>query len=410
MNLQKQILIFILILGFGSVFENFYPKLVMILEVLVILMLLRQRNKIRLLGHTKIYLLGFLVCTIVSAVMTATSITRYLSFIVRPIIALIILNIFQYNYKEIKYYFYLDLRIIAWLAFANIFVTIIFKGFFLTITSSSGYTVHTIGFVFNYIITTIRFGLEFTRNQGIFWEPGVLEIFMNTLVFIELFEYKSKINKIWLPVIIVISTASTSGYILLSILLLIWYLKRIKLAKVGKKKKISIILSAILMIGILYPIVKEEIKYKTTTGVGSTNKRTFDLLMGFKIASQHPLFGIGPDENRYKQQSNANFITVGDNVTYDARGNSNLFSMLFCSYGFIFAILFLYVLYKQNIFIHKKIYFLIVLIGLFSEPVAFTELYFIWIMSGAYIEKNHNLKKLYQKKTLPLGYYSDYTI
>lgn len=402
MKYQKQLLMFFLILGFGSVFENFYPKLVIIIELLIILSLFTKSSKITLLGKTKSYLLGFLLCAVISAVMTGSNITSYLSFIIRPIIAVIIINIFKYNYNEIKYTFYINLRFIAWLALANVFVVILFNGLFITLKSSSGYTVHTIGFVFNYIITTIRFGLEFTRNQGIFWEPGVLEIFMNTLVFIELFEYNSKIKKIWLPVIIILTTASTSGYILLSLLLIIWYLKRIKSAKGSIKKEIITLLSAILMVGILYPLVKEEITYKTTTGVGSTNKRTFDLLMGFKIASQHPLFGIGPDDTKYINISKSYSIIVGDDVTYEARGNSNLFSMLFCYYGFPLAILFLYVLYKQNIFVHKRLYMIIVLVGLFSEPVAFTDLYFLWIMSGAYVVKKSQHISIGMHKNMPI--------
>lgn len=380
MNIQKFLLIFSLLLGFGSVIDNFFPIPLLLFEYFLIIISLKHFG---LRGNSAKYIFICVVCIIISAVMTSTSLTRYGSFFIRPIIAVAILSVFSYNYDEIKHYYYKNLRLIAWLSLVNFILVTIASPLFITKTSDSGYTVHTIGYVFNYIVTTERLGIEFTRNQGLFWEPGVLEILMNTLVFIELFEYKSKIKKTILPAIIVLTTASTSGYVLLFILFILYYLQRLHTAN-SLKKRIVIVSSSIIILLAFFPLVKEEVNYKFTTGVGSANKRQYDMIMGTKIAIDNPIFGIGPNKEKYMVLSNNYNVYVGDNVTYDARANTNLFVSLFCYYGIPMALLFLIALYKQQIFINRKVYFLIIVVGLFSEPVAFVDLYFVWIMSGAY--------------------------
>lgn len=397
MNLLKTLLIFSLLLGFGSVIENFFPIPLQLFEYFLIAVSLKQ-FKIR--GTSIRYISIILVCIIVSALMTSTSVTKYGSFFVRPLVAIAILSVFRYDYNKIKFYFYKNLRLIAWLALINFILVSVASSLFLTKTSDSGYTVHTIGYIFNYIVTTERLGFEFTRNQGLFWEPGVLELLMNILVFIELFEYKSNIKKTILPGIIVLTTASTTGYVLLFILFIFYYLQRLYSAN-GLKKRIITIFSAVVVLLAIYPIVKEEINYKFTTGVGSANKRQFDMMMGTMIALKHPYFGIGPDKERYMDISNKFQVIVGDNISYDARANSNLFVSLFCYYGFPLALLFLLALYRQQIFVNRKIYFMIIVVGLFSEPVAFVDLYFVWIMSGAYKSDQKTLISGHSIKSRP---------
>lgn len=370
-----------LVLGFGSVIDNFYPTALFAVELLTIFLCIRKHG-CKLNSKIESYIFIFAFCSVISAVATGTPLLRYASFFIRPIVAVAIINAFKFDLSQIKYYFYKVLRLVAWLAIINFVLALFLAPLFSIMTSSSGYKVHTLGLIFNYIVSTERFGIEFIRNQGLFWEPGVLQIFMNTLVFIELFEYKNKIKKAILPIVVILTTASTTGYILLSFLLIFWYIKR--LTNGGGLKKILVSLfSASIVFAILAPLVIEEVVYKSTTGVGSANKRQFDMIMGFKVAIDNPVFGIGPQVEKYMSIENKYDVSVGENVTYEARRNSNIFTMLFAYYGFPMAILFLYSLYKQNIFKTNKIYFIILIIGLFSEPVVFVDLYFVWIMSGA---------------------------
>lgn len=399
MIIPKFLLIFSLLLGFGSVIDNFFPIPLLLFEYFMIVISLKQ---FKLKGDSTQYIIICVLCIVISALFTSTSLTRYGSFLIRPIVAVAILSVFRYEYDEIKFYFYKNLRFIAWLSLINFILVTIASSLFVTKTSDSGYSVQTIGYVFNYIVTTERLGIEFTRNQGLFWEPGVLEILMNTLVFLELFEYNSKIKKAILPSVIVLTTASTSGYVLLFTLFIIYYLQRLHTAN-GLKKRIVIVFSSIVVLLAFYPLVKEEVNYKFTTGVGSANKRQFDMLMGTKIALENPVFGIGPNKEKYMKISNKYNVIVGENVTYDARANTNLFVSLFCYYGIPMALLFLFALYKQQIFRNRKVYYLIILVGLFSEPVAFVDLYFVWIMSGAYKPAHSSESPFFEEKYLTIS-------
>ena len=150
MNIQKFLLIFSLLLGFGSVIDNFFPIPLLLFEYFLIIISLKQFG---LRGYSAKYIVIFVVCIIISALMTSTSLTRYGSFFIRPIIAVAILSVFSYKYDEIKHYFYKNLRLIAWLSLVNFILVTIASPLFITQTSDSGYTVHTIGYVFNYIVT-----------------------------------------------------------------------------------------------------------------------------------------------------------------------------------------------------------------------------------------------------------------
>lgn len=385
----KYLLFLILIVGFGSVFENFYSRFVQIIELLVIVLLLINKKTTIFKGSYKEYLFIIYLCVLISIVFTSSSITDYASLLLRPIFSLLILVAFDYKYDEIKFYFKKVLWLIAWLAAVNWFLVSFFPDLFRVSTSSSGFQINTILYLFNYLSTayTERFGIGFYRNQGIFWEPGVLEIMMNYLVYIELFEYKKKIKKIFLPAIIIISTASTSGYILFVVLLGLRYYEQLKTGNMFKKK-ITTILTAFIIIGAFTPLLINEIAFKTTTGVDSANMRQYDMLMGLAIVKDNPIIGIGPGKDRYMAETNKYQIFVGENVTYDTRASSNVFTTLFASYGIPFALLFIISLYRQNIFTKKKIFFIIIFIGLMSEPVVFVDLYFLWIMSGTYRTRN----------------------
>ena len=61
--------------------------------------------------------------------------------------------------------------------------------------SNNRYDCYTLFNFFFYLKNTHSFsvlGIEFVRNQGIFWEPGVLQIFLNLLLFINAFIRKKE--------------------------------------------------------------------------------------------------------------------------------------------------------------------------------------------------------------------------
>jgi hypothetical protein len=62
-----------------------------------------------------------------------------------------------------------------------------------------------------------------TRNIGPFWEPGVFGIFINISLFFRLFILREKLNRVLLEIISVITTFSTTNYLILFVLLTFCY-------------------------------------------------------------------------------------------------------------------------------------------------------------------------------------------
>jgi len=383
---------FVFVLGFGGVVTQFYSTTFEVISILLILLFVSSKKMhIDQVGLKGVII--FALMSIISAVATSTSILSYAGFFIRPFLALMVLAAFSYDYPQIKERLSGVLKVVAWLAVANFFVVMLFHGYMPVLTAPTGYSVHTIGFIFNYHAETTRFGIDFIRNEGLFWEPGVLVILMNIYVYLILFEYNQRISHTFLPIFVIITTASTSGYLVLSFILMIYFLKSLQKGR----HKIFVILIGAGIFAALFPIIREEVVFKTTEGIGSTNKRYFDLIAPFELAKQHPLFGIGPNVETYLHETRNMTVDLGEYTISHETGSSNLFATLFAFYGIPMALLFFYALYRQNIFKKKWLLFLIIVIGMFSEPMAFCHLYFLFIMSGFVKERvrfsSNNLQK-----------------
>ena len=96
---------------------------------------------------------------------------------------------------------------------------------------SEYYSCKTYNYLFYYASDEISlsvmklFGVEFCRNQGLFWEPGVLQVYLNLFFFFHAFIYK---RKRWLILIgfVVLGTYSTTGIIILIIQLFFFLYSR----------------------------------------------------------------------------------------------------------------------------------------------------------------------------------------
>ena len=72
------------------------------------------------------------------------------------------------------------------------------------------------------------FGVEFVRNQGLFWEAGILQIFLNILLFLEGFVFKRGRWTIPLIIFAILTTYSTTGIFIMIIVLFFIFIKLIK--------------------------------------------------------------------------------------------------------------------------------------------------------------------------------------
>ena len=223
-------------------------------------------------------------------------------------------------------------------------------------------------------------GINFFRNPGVFWEPGILQIIINILIYYRLFEENKSLKQILIPIFVLLTTASTTGMFLFSFLFTIKYLKKIDV------KKVVVLLG----IGIAFvPILINDIEYKFRgEGKLSSQWRTYDTLMGLYVVSKNPLMGIGISEDKYFNEIKDSFIRInGENVNIE-RGNTNSIILICLYFGIPLSIIILYRIYHQKLFRKKKLFFFILIICLASEPLIIRTLFSLLLVSSIKIKRD----------------------
>ena len=231
------------------------------------------------------------------------------------------------------------------------------------------------------------FGLEFIRNSGMFWEPGILQAYLNILFFLEVTIFKKNMRLLALIILAILSTYSTTGLLLMMIQIIYFLHKRFK-------QNIAIILIAIVGIP-LYFLLSVNMNQKIYgEGESSFQKRLIDLTQPFFIALENPLTGVGLDIDRFQEvrqefyiNSNLNnmFSKLGieQKVETTSKGSTNSVMYMLAGMGFPTAIFFIYMFVKQQIITkHRLIWFIITFISVMSEPLLFRPFFFIFILSG----------------------------
>jgi hypothetical protein len=233
------------------------------------------------------------------------------------------------------------------------------------------------------------FGLEFCRNQGVFWEPGILQAFLNSLFFLEAFIIKRSKALLIVIVLVIFTTYSTTGLAILLLQGLVYVYNEFK----KNKLFFLLIVSALIPIYLILQVnVQDKIQGEKEA---SFQKRFFDLTQPFYIALENPITGIGLDveqfqkfrEEFYFTSSALNYIYnqtgVGLKVDVTDKGSSNSIMFLLAATGFPTALIFIYMFFKQQIITEKKwLWMSIMLISVMSEPLLLRPYFFIFIVSG----------------------------
>jgi hypothetical protein len=227
------------------------------------------------------------------------------------------------------------------------------------------------------------FGIELIRNQGWFWEPGVNQVYLNILLYLEGFVFKRGKWIIPLIVFAIITTYSTTGIFLMIIILFFIFIKSIK------RNPIIYIFLGILITYPLYYLAKSNIENKSIENASSMNKRIFDLVQPLAIAADNPITGIGLDIEhfqRYRSEYHLSDETQSLLTTETTeKGSSNSVTFLLAATGFPMSLFLLYCLFKQNLFTYRKgIFMSIIIISVLSEPLLLRPFFLILIVSGMY--------------------------
>jgi hypothetical protein len=320
------------------------------------------------------------------------SLRQYLFFGITIFTSVLVL--FYYNNQESKTVFidslYFILKLVLFHAVFSFIAYFFIKDNLFLITSEYHETL-TFNYLFHYspkdgtVINLL--GLDIARNAGIFWEPGILQGYLNLLFFLEISIYKR--NKMLLALIIfaVLTTYSTTGLLLL--ILQVGYFSQ-KLLKNNTK----IILFIVLIIP-LYYVFNSNLNEKIYgEGESSFQKRLFDLTQPFFIAMENPLTGVGLDLDRFKEvregfyinsdlNSSLNQIGIEQKVETTSKGSTNSVMYMLAGMGFPIALLFIYMFTKQQIITNDRLmWFTLTFVFVLSEPLLFRPFFFLFIVSG----------------------------
>jgi hypothetical protein len=302
----------------------------------------------------------------------------FFKFIYRVIIALSVLLVYSLFKREVLKDFIWVMNFLLLHSILNFLFGFILFGN-LEVVKTEQINFLTFKYLFFYFSEASSSGFSILRNQGVFWEPGVLSVFLNILLFVYLF-VKPYISRAILVFIMIFTTFSTTGLFLSMLLFIVKYNKSIR------SSFVAFFIGIVPLLALL-PVLIGNINDKVSgNGQASFYWRSFDLLISLQIVAQNPIKGIGFGGEVYKKVQEQNKMFMQSDIL-EGRGNTNSIVYIFIAFGIPLAIYILYLLYNQNVFKHsnKFLFFFILIICLSTEPLI-TSVFFLIILFSSYFK------------------------
>lgn len=252
--------------------------------------------------------------------------------------------------------------------------------------SSQSYDYYNIGIW----ITPTDFDYEF-RNYGIFREPGVFQAYLIIGLLFQLFVLKTNLNRFFLYTIVLLTTKSTTGYILYGLLIITYVLS--SKTRVIYKILLIIVCTVVVTIICLYEFSRVENSYSVFGKFNLENMsfltRLITVIADFEIFKNNIAFGAG-----ITQQYNQMPIITKKLFDIESKIDTNTIVQQFASFGIFYGIVWNYSIVKFSMCISKKIieifliYFIFLLL-LLNENFEYSILIYIFFFYGI---KNRYLK------------------
>lgn len=365
-SVLKFTILFFVMLGFGGVVYLFSTKLIDLITLSLIALLLLADKSVyikRKLLVSMISVVGFLC---LHSFVTHSPIGEIVGIIGRIISMSLLILAFKHDYTEIRSYLIRVLDVIVKLAVINSILYIIVPFLFVSLTSESGFPINTIGFVFNYQSVFTIGGIHIPRNQGLFWEPGVLQIPVNLYIYYRTIVENKSLTSVSSAIYVLFTTVSTTGFLIFAVILFYKFKSLFSL----KGKGLFRTLGMVLLIGAFIPFLYEQLdsKFNKPGENISSMARTYDLIMAAKIAIDNPWLGIGINPDRqYLLMEHQDFNIEGFET--EIRGNTNSILQLFVNFGVPVTLFLLLAIYKQQLFPLRMKFMIIISLSFFSEPL-----------------------------------------
>ncbi len=200
------------------------------------------------------------------------------------------------------------------------------------------------------------------RSQGIFWEPGVAQLFYNLLLLYALGQYKSK-KLFFISTFNLITSFSLTGYIIFMMII------------IGRSRFRLLIFTALLF-AVIISITLTDLHLLFGK---STYLRIFDTFKSFDILVKYPVLGIGLNPDTYQNFDYFDSFFSGHLIDSDlSRNGVNSVARVFAQLGIIGGTFFVGCLIRKN-FVFPRGTSFVLLVTALAEPLLLSP-FFILIM------------------------------
>jgi hypothetical protein len=219
------------------------------------------------------------------------------------------------------------------------------------------------------------------RSQGLFWEPGIQQIYMNALLFVALYCRPSRWMA-WGAIAAVLLTVSTAGYVVLLYVAGPWLIGVVR--RRPAFAPLTIALAAVLVVAAMINWTEKV----HGSGSRSAQARETDFRVGMELFREYPWAGIGLSRERMHDLSAMSYLQsqggpLKPEEVEKFKGFTSSLVYLTCGLGLFGAVLFVVCFYRQQLLPEWPLYWLgMVMLCAVSEPILNTPLFLMFPVSG----------------------------
>lgn len=308
----------------------------------------------------------FLLSSIIFLVFLSTGVNNYLnvlSFTTVILISYLVVRFFIYsnNISNVLFSVVIFLNIHALVQFLLQFIISVES---LPYISLAGFRGSTLFYIFYYRAFEDEF-FKIYRSQGIFWEPGVAQLFYNILLLYSLSYFRSK-KLIFISTFNVITSFSFTGYIIFVLII------------IGRSKYRIMIFSTLLFAAAITLIATDV---HLLFGK-STYLRIYDTFKSFDIFIKNPTLGIGLNPDIYLNFEYFDpFFSRHLDDSELLRNGVNSVAKVFAQLGIIGGAFIVGCLLSKN-FVFPRGMGLILFLTALAEPLLLSPFYILIIFMG----------------------------
>jgi hypothetical protein len=389
------LLIFLVVLSGGSVLFVMYRNIGYIIIFLLSLILLYnsdiKSSILKAIVLTSISICAIFYSTYIFAI-AEQSVLKYLFILLMSTGAVFVVAYFKNNYKQqrVVSLLYVVLKLFLLHGLLSFVLSFIVEDYLVSFTAGH-YESDTFFHIFHYNPShqIDLLGFKFYRNQGLFWEPGVFQVFLNIFFFLEAFIMKRSKLLLYLVSFVILTTYSTTGFFILFIQLLVLFFQ-------NSNNRVYLIPTVLIVMLPLYMLFKVNIEEKIYGDYEmSFQIRLFDFIQPVGIALENPLTGIGLDRDKFVEYRYSYFLPINSiNKIQEfsgimmkqqgtEEGSTNSLMFLLAGAGIPTTVFFIYMLSRQQIVrSNRRLFVFIIIISIMSSPLLFRTFFFMFIVSG----------------------------